>query len=59
MPDSDFGKLPQAQDVREAEGVHLFALKLVGLVALFQRECPRVSIFPKNNDPHVSVSAGP
>lgn len=57
VPDSYFGKLSQAEDVQEAKGVQLFALKLVGPVALFQRECPRVSIFPKNNDPHICVSA--
>lgn len=59
VPDSHFGKLSEAEDVQEAKGVHLFALKLVRPVALFKRECPRVSIFPKNNDPHVCVSASP
>lgn len=59
MPDSDFGQVSQAEDFWEAECVHLLALKLVGLVALFQRQCPRVSVLSKNDDPHVGVGACP
>lgn len=59
MPDSYFGKLSQAEDVQETKDVHLFALKLVGPVALFQREGPRVSVLSENDDPHVCVSSGP
>lgn len=40
MPDAYFGELSQAEDIREAEGVHLLAFKLVGLAALFQRQRP-------------------
>lgn len=59
MPDSYFGELSQAEDVREAKRVHLLALKLVGLVALFQRQRPRVSVLSENDDPHVGISARP
>lgn len=58
MPDAYFGEISHAEDIREAECVHLLALKLVGLVALFQRQRPRVSVLSENYDPHVGVSAG-
>lgn len=58
MPHSHFGQLPQAQDIGEAKHVRLLALKLVGLAALFQRQRPRVSVLPKNDDPHLGVGAG-
>lgn len=57
MPHSHFGQLPQAQDVGEAEHVHLLALKLVGLVAVPQRQRARVSVLPENDDPHLGVGA--
>ena len=59
MPDSYFGELSQAEDVGEAERVHLLALELVGLAAVFQRQRPRVSVLSENDDPHVGIGAGP
>lgn len=59
MPDSYFGELSQAEDIREAKGVHLLALELVGLVALFQCQRPGVSVLSENNDPHIGISARP
>lgn len=59
MPDPDFGELSHAEDIREAERVHLLALKLVGPLGLFQSELSRVSVLSENNDPHVGVGARP
>lgn len=59
VPDSYFGEVSHAEDFWEAKRVNLLALKLVGLVALFQRQCPRVPVLSKNNDPHVGISACP
>ena len=57
VPDSHFGEVSQAEDIREAKCVRLLAFKLVRLVAFFQRQCPRVSILSKNDEPHISISA--
>lgn len=59
VPDPYFGEISQAEDVREAERVHLLALKLVGLGGLFQRQRPRVSVLSEYDDPHVGISACP
>lgn len=58
MPDSHFGEISQTEDIGEAKCIHLLAFELVGLAALFQRQCPRVSILPEDDHPYVSVSAG-
>lgn len=58
MPDPHFGEVSQAEDVSEAKCIHLLALKLVRLVALFQGQSPGVAILSKNDYPHIGISAG-
>ena len=59
VPDTHFGELSHAEDIREAECVALLALKLVGLVALFQCQCPCVSVLSENDEPHIGISSCP
>lgn len=58
MPHSDLGQFAQAEDVQEAENVHLFAFELVPVAALLQRQRSRVAVLPEHDQKHVGVGTG-